>query len=100
MWRGFVVAVAWLPLGAAAAGEFAVVGGYGFDWLKPKQARCARIAPADAARFKPCTFAPSGAFGLDLAYHSCPLPRGGEVIVLASMAACRAALETMQANAP
>ena len=95
-----VAALGCLGVATAVAAEFALVGGYGFDWLKPKQARCARITPADAARFKACTFAASGAFGLELAYHSCPLQRGGEMIVLQSKAACQQALETMQANAP
>jgi hypothetical protein len=98
-----VAAMALLAMVSAAAGAqqaFAVVGGYGFDWTRPKAARCTAITAAGAARFKPCTFAPSGAFGLDLAYHSCPLQRGGEMIVLASMAACNEALETMRANAP
>jgi hypothetical protein len=75
-------------------------GGYGFDWTRPKAARCSRITPDEAARFKPCTFSPSGAFGLDVAYQSCPRQRGGEVIVLATMAACREALEAMRAHAP
>ena len=89
-----------LAIGSAVAGEFAVVGAHGFDWTRPKSARCKRITADDAAHFKPCTFAPSGAFGLDLAYHSCPRKGGGEVIVLATLAACQEALDTMQANAP
>jgi hypothetical protein len=33
-----------------------VVGGYGFDWLKPDSARCRPITQNDADRFSACRF--------------------------------------------
>jgi hypothetical protein len=79
---------------------FPVTGGVGFNWLAPQTARCARLTEQDVKQFKACTFHESGAFGLPLAYHACPMIRGGEVLVFRSMTECTEALETMQANAP
>lgn len=85
----------------AADASFPVAGSYGFDWLAPDSAKCVRIADADVKRFKACEFHTSGAFGLDLAYHSCPVSaKRGEFLAFESQAACQEALETMQANAP
>lgn len=83
----------------AADSGFPVAGSFGFDWLAPDSAKCVRIA--DAKQFKACEFHTSGAFGLDLAYHSCPTAaKRGEFLVFKTQAACQEALETMQANAP
>lgn len=88
------------PLAASAA-EFPVVGGWGFDWLAPKSAKCRRIEAADAARFRKCEFlSPGGAFGLTLPYHRCTAPGRSEHLVYATRAQCTEALETMRANAP
>ena len=85
----------------ATEASFPVAEGYGFDWLAPDSATCTRIAAADTKQFRACEFHTSGAFGLDLAYHSCPrASKRGEVLVFESQAACQEALETMQANAP
>lgn len=86
--------------GAGAAERFEVVGGQGFDWTRPDQARCAAITADAARRFGACRFEATGAFGLPLAHHLCPLKGGGEVVVFRNRAQCREALETMQANAP
>jgi len=79
---------------------FAVVGGFGFNWLEPDTAQCARIAAADSKRFTQCEYHASGAFGLPLAYHTCTTTRDGEYLVFKSAAQCQEALETMQANGP
>lgn len=86
--------------GAGAAERFEVVGGQGFDWTRPDQARCVAITADAARRFGACRFEAIGAFGLPLAHHLCPLKGGGEVMVLRDRAQCREALETMRANAP
>jgi hypothetical protein len=74
--------------------------GFGFDWLQPETARCARITPVEIKTFTRCEFHTSGAFGLPLSYHACATPRGGEFLVFISAAVCQEVLETMQANAP
>lgn len=82
----------------AHAGEFAVIGGHAFDWKKPRAAKCKAVTAQDAAKFRKCEFAPTGAFGLPLAYHTCTVGPRSEFIVLDSAAHCQEALETMQAN--
>ena len=76
------------------------VGSFGFDWLKPEEARCTRITPSHLQRFTHCDFHESGAFGLNIAYHACQANGEGEYLVFGTAAACIEALETMQANAP
>jgi hypothetical protein len=78
-----------------------VVGGYGFDWLKPDAARCRLISKRDADRFSACRFEPSGnAFGLPSSYHSCKAPGRSDILAYETRARCEAALVTMRANAP
>lgn len=85
---------------ALGADTFAVAGSYGFDWTKPKKARCERVTDTLQKRFKSCEFSASGAFGLPLAYHSCALAGGGEMLLFRDRRECGEALETMHANAP
>ena len=87
------------PARSAAPG-FRVAEGFGFDWLAPDSARCARVATTDSRQLVACTFHDSGAFGLSLAYFACPIKKGSELLVFKSSAECQEALETMQANAP
>lgn len=87
----------------AAAGEpRGVVGGFGFNWSKPRQAACREVTTRMAQDFEGCEFSPSGAFGLPLAYHACRLKGKdrGEVMVFSKKAECQRALETMRANGP
>lgn len=88
-----------LPV-AGAAGPFPVAGGHGFDWHRPRSARCLPVDAPRAQALQPCEFHAIGAFGLALAYHACRGGRGGEVLVFRNAAECREALETMKANAP
>ncbi|MCS5700992.1 hypothetical protein NZK32_18280 [Cyanobium sp. FGCU-52] len=97
------VLAALLLLGAAPsrAQPFPVLGGYGFDWLKPDTASCRPISRREAERFQACRFEPSGnAFGLPSSHHSCKAPGRSETLVYETRAQCEAALETMRANAP
>lgn len=90
-----------LPAAPAAANAFPVVGGYGFDWLKPKTSRCRRITPVEAASFQGCRFSPDGqAFGLASAYHTCQAPGRSEILIYGSPAQCDEAFQTMQAHEP
>jgi hypothetical protein len=103
MTNRFLVLSALLLLGGAPsrAQPFPVVGGYGFDWLKPDTARCRPISQRDADRFSACRFEPSGhAFGLPSSYHSCTAPGRSETLVYETRSKCEAALETMRGNAP
>lgn len=86
---------------AAGGGErFDAVGGVGFNWSRPKQARCNVVKVDDVKDLASCRFEPTGAFGLPLAYHTCPARRGGELMVFRKRKECLEALETMAANAP
>lgn len=85
---------------AANAAEFPIVGGYGFDWLKPDTTRCKTVTAKDAAAFKKCDFLESGTFGLPLASHVCKAGKHSEYFILRNKAECKDALETMRANAP
>ncbi|MBH9553065.1 hypothetical protein [Inhella gelatinilytica] len=101
-WRR--LALAWLTglaVGAANAGEFKVVGGVGFDWLKPEEAQCRVIRLRDLDGFQRCEFHASGAaFGLQGAYHQCRASPSSEYLIYANRAQCLKALATMRANAP
>jgi hypothetical protein len=71
------------------AGEFALVGGWGFDWLKPNTTKCRPIAQCDAGKFKKCEFVAAGnAFGLPSSYHMCKAAGRSEYFVYASKAKC------------
>ena len=85
-------------LAFSADEEFPIIGGYGFDWLKPKSTRCTQITPKIAKRFKDCKYSKEYAFGLDLFAYSCKLNAHSEYILLKTKAQCQEVLETMQAN--
>lgn len=91
-----------LLVGAAFGAEegFPTVGSYGFDWLKPRSARCKRITEKDARKFTNCRYSRDYAFGLDLDAYSCRVDSRIEYILLKTSAQCKQALETMQANGP
>lgn len=83
------------------AGDFPVVGGYGFDWLKPQTAKCRRITQQDKDHFKTCEFLAKGnAFGLPLAHHTCKSSAKSEHFIYETRRQCQEAIETMQANSP
>jgi hypothetical protein len=83
----------------AEAPGFPVTQGFGFDWHAPETASCMSMADRQPISFEQCEFHASGAFGLSLAYHACPM-EGGELLIFASAADCDEALATMEANAP
>ena len=94
-------AAALLLASPAIAEPFPVVGGYGFDWLKPKTSQCRRITQVEAASFRSCSFSPAGqAFGLPSAYHTCGAPGRSEILVYGSPAQCAEAFQMMQAHEP
>lgn len=81
------------------APEFPVVGGYGFDKLKPETTKCRQIAKTDA--FKTCKFqSAEGVIGFSGSYHACVASARSAYLVYKSRAACTEALETMRANGP
>lgn len=91
-------AMGWRP---AAAEGFPVVGGYGLELSQPATTTCRPMGKAEVARFKECEFLPEGrAFGLPHPFHSCQAGDGVAVLVYASQAQCKEALETMRANGP
>ena len=103
MTRRCLVLAASVLLGAvpSRAQPFPVVGGYGFDWLKPDTPLCRPISQRDADRFQVCRFEPSGnAFGIRSSYHRCTAPGRSETLVYDTRAHCEASLETMSSNAP
>jgi hypothetical protein len=87
-------------LPSAFSAEHSVVGGYGFDWLKPMTAQCKLITQKDAERFKKCELSRTDAFGLPLVFHQCRVNDRSEFFIYSSLANCLEAFETMQANAP
>jgi hypothetical protein len=79
---------------------FSLVGGYGFDWLKPQSTRCTKITAKEAEKFKNCDYSKEHAFGLDMYAYACRVNARSEFIVLKTKPQCQDAFETMQANAP
>lgn len=99
--KRFIFAILLVSTTPVDAGDrFDVVGGIGFNWSRPKQARCNVVKAEDVKDLASCQFEPTGAFGLPLAYHTCPAKRSGELMVFRSRKECQEAFETMQANAP
>lgn len=96
-----------LALGAlvlvTSAAHAAVVkppdGGFGFDWLRPKSARCQPIERSLIERFRSCE-RHDGAFGLSDPVHVCRIDARSEFMIFASRTACARNLEAMHANAP
>jgi len=90
------------PVSAAAtSASAAVVGQYGFDWLKPAGAKCTLITPAMAAGFKSCEAAgPSspGSFTGKKDYSTCTISKNSVYMVYPSKARCHDEIETMKAN--
>lgn len=97
--QAFLVMLLAAP-GALAQDAFPVAGSYGFDWHQPDSAACNEVTQTQEKRFKPCAFHTSGAFGLPLAFYTCRLPHGGELMSFRTKSDCQEALETMNANAP
>lgn len=84
-----------------SATEFSVVGGYGFNWLKPKSAKCQPISTKQAATFKKCEFFAKGqSFGLPLSHHTCMGSGRDEYLIYKTKSQCVEAIETMHAHAP
>ena len=85
-----------LYVGAAPAPP---AGGFGFDWLRPKAARCQAIPEHLSKRFRRCEQR-DGAFGLADRVYVCKLDERSEYLIFETEAACKDNLETMKANAP
>ena len=75
------------------------VGTFGFDWLRPKSARCQTISEPLVKRFRHCERR-AGAFGLSDPVYVCRIDERTEYMVFATKSACVNNLETMKANAP
>jgi len=77
------------------------VGAHGFNWSKPKTAKCQALTEAHLKRFKSCS-APgpkeSSGFGVHKPTHTCQAPEG-EWMIYATQSQCRDEFETMEANA-
>jgi len=86
------------PLCANAA-TIPSVGTFGFDWLRPKSARCQTISEALLKRFSHCERRP-GAFGLSDPVYVCRIDEHSEYMIFESESACVNNLETMKANGP
>lgn len=90
----------------SASSSFAVepvalsAGNYGFDWLHPESARCAKIGPKLRARFQRCKHAAEGGFTGTVPAYLCEVNDDIEYMVFTDRALCQEQLETMQANAP
>ena len=84
---------------AMAAERFDLAAGHGFDWTRPRGARCEALTPRRVQALPRCEFPASGAFGLDLAHYTCRSD-SGELLVFRNAGECREALETMKAHAP
>lgn len=86
---------------SAAAADFAVEGGYGFDALKPITTKCRLITRQEVAKFGKCEYSANGdAFGIPSRYHRCEASSSSEYFIYESKAKCRDAIETMRANGP
>ena len=62
-------------------------GGFGFDWLRPKSAKCQPIERSLIARFRTCE-RHDGAFGLSDPVHVCRIDGRSEFMIFASRTAC------------
>lgn len=73
-------------------------GSYGFNWLDSNSV-CKKLTAKELAGVSSCTVS-TNAFGLELTSQVCRVNSHVEYMVYSSMAQCREALETMQANGP
>lgn len=94
-----------LTASAAHAAETpaALVGQFGFDWLRPGVAQCETITDKMAALFKTCTYfakGSTGSFTGDADFHKCTVSKKSEYMIYKTKERCAQELETMQANAP
>jgi len=75
-------------------------GSFGFDWLRPKSARCQPLAELAHKRLRRCEYSGSGTFGLSDPVFVCRVSERSEYLIYDTKAACTRNLETMKANAP
>ena len=75
-------------------------GAFGFDWLRPKSARCQALTEAALKRLRKCEYRASGTFGLADPVFVCRVSERSEYFIYETKAACIRNLETMKANAP
>jgi hypothetical protein len=79
---------------------FSVVGSYGFDWLNPSHAKCAKITPKLYKKFQSCEYRAAGGFGVKAKTYTCTINEDSEYMVYENVGMCRTQLGTMKANAP
>lgn len=84
---------------AIAAERAPPAGAYGFDWLRPKIARCQAISETIRKRVRDCEVR-DGAFGLSDRVYVCRVDERSEYLFFENRAACIDNLEAMKANAP
>ena len=84
---------------AIAADRPPPAGAYGFDWLRPKTARCEVISGTLRERLRDCEIR-DGAFGLSDRVHVCRVDARSEYLFFESRATCVDNLQAMKANAP
>jgi hypothetical protein len=94
-----LIALALACASSAVHANRPAAGSFGFDWLRPKSARCEAVSEALLKRFRRCEHR-AGAFGLSDPVHLCRVDGRSEYLVFASKAACIENLETMKANGP
>lgn len=93
-----------LMLGAlsARAEAPAIAGTFGFDWLRPKRSRCAKIEGALLAKLQKgyaCGPADSGSASGKPIVATCKAKKGeSEYLLLPTAAACKEERETQLAN--
>ena len=74
------------------------LGTYGFNWSKPKTAKCRKVTEAQLKQFKTCNRESPG-FGGPKPTHACQ-SNEGEWIIYSTKSQCEDELGTMNANAP
>lgn len=95
--------IGYLPAAAAVpAASAALVGKYGFDWLRPEKAHCAPVTAKTLAgsACKHHGAGDTGSFTGKADFYSCKVGSKSEYMIYPSQARCAEELETMQANAP
>jgi len=79
----------------------AVVGKYGFDWLRPTKAKCAAITDQNLAGVKSCTHSDAnspGSFTGKKDYYTCRVSKASEYMIYSSQSRCKEELDVMKAN--
>ncbi len=87
-----------IPLACTAAAQSPPAGSYGFDQMKPETTHCAKLAAAQIAKFKNCTYSKSNNFGDGRAGYACEVNSHSAFMAYKTLADCKAELELERAN--